>query len=68
MASIRLSKVLIEAYPSPVTREELAEQLDYHPRTKGFTNALGSLRTLGVIEYPSPGSVVASPLVFGAQA
>lgn len=33
-----------------VTIEQLALLTEYHPRTKGFTNALGALKTAGLVE------------------
>ncbi len=46
-----------------VGRAELAEALDYHERTKSFTNALGRLRTFGLIDYEQ-GDIVATGLVY----
>lgn len=40
---------LAEVFPERITKDELAERCDYHPRAKGFTNALGQLRGLGLI-------------------
>ena len=51
-------------YPDPISRVHLAAQLDYHERTKGFTNSLSALRTLGLIDYPTPGFVIATDLLF----
>lgn len=34
------------------------------PTSGGYFNNLGALRTLGVIDYPSPGRVVALPVLF----
>lgn len=48
----------------PATRRQLAMVAGYHERTKGFTNGLGSLRSLGLIDYPRPGVVVATGLLF----
>jgi len=31
-------------------REQLANEVEYHPRSKGFTNSLGRLRGLGLVE------------------
>jgi hypothetical protein len=59
-----LLREVIAVYPNPMPRTELAERLGYHERTKGFLNDLGSLRTLGLIEYPMAGHVVAQPVLF----
>lgn len=60
----RILKPIVERYPGTITRAELAEMLGYHERTKGFTNGLGRLRSLGLIEYPQPGVVEACPVMF----
>ena len=44
-------------------REALASGLGYHERTKSFTNALGRLRTLGVVEYEG-GEVAGTGLMY----
>jgi len=33
-------------------------------RSKGFVNAIGRLRTLGFVDYPDSGSIVATPMLF----
>lgn len=50
-------------YPVPCTREELARTLG---RQEGghFNNTVGSLRTMGFIDYPRPGAVVAADILF----
>jgi len=60
----RILDVLIRRYPDAVPRETLALELGVHERTKSFTNALGSLRSLGWIDYPSAGYVAASDALF----
>lgn len=42
------------------SREEVAADTGYSPSSGGFNNLLGSLRTLGIIDYPQPGSAVIS--------
>lgn len=34
------------------------------PTSSGFTNNLGRLRSLGLIDYPQPRQVVATPVLF----
>lgn len=64
-ASARVLRPLINAYPDPLERQALAEASGYgHSRSKGFANALSRFRTLGFIDYPNTGSVVAKPLLF----
>jgi hypothetical protein len=61
----RILRPLIDCYPQSVDRETLAAHAQYeHVRSKGFANALGSLRSLGFIDYPSTGKVVAKPVLF----
>jgi uncharacterized protein len=60
----RILKPLLDAYPGEMSREELAAAANYEPVGGAFTNPLGSLRTLGLIDYPQPGRVVARPILF----
>lgn len=60
----RILQPIMESYPNEMTREQLAEVVGYHPRAKSFTNALSSLRTYGVIDYPQPGVVKATALLW----
>jgi len=56
---------LIAIYPSTVGKDELGQRLGYtNPRSGGFSEPLGSLKGLGLISYPSPGQVVAQPVLF----
>lgn len=64
-ASARILAPLILSYPKPVPREEVASQAGYgHLNSKGFVNAIGRLRSLGFIDYPSSGTIVAKPVLF----
>lgn len=64
-ASERLLRPLIEAYPAALDREQLASAAGYgHLNSKGFVNAIGRLRSLGFIDYPARGQVVALPVLF----
>jgi hypothetical protein len=63
----RLIDVLIDAYPESLSRDELAERAGASPASSGYTNNLGSLRSLRLIDYPSPGHVVALPVLFLEQ-
>ncbi len=57
-------KVLIGIYPEEVPKGDLAEQAGQSPNSSGYQNNLGALRTLGLIEYPRSGMVVALPTLF----
>jgi hypothetical protein len=63
-------KAAIAVYPDPVPKPELAERASgilgksMSPTSGGYFNNLGTLRSLKLIDYPSPGSVVASRILF----
>ncbi|HEX6025952.1 MAG TPA: hypothetical protein VFZ00_28430 [Solirubrobacter sp.] len=59
---------LIAAYPNAMSREDLAERVGVPPTSGGFKNNLGALRTLEVLDYPSPGWVTATALLFPTEA
>lgn len=62
----RLTKLLqpvIDAYPGDLSVEELAQAAGYEV-SGNFNNLKGKLRTLGLIEYPSPGRIKASSILF----
>lgn len=63
-AQARILRVLVDIYPESISRENLAGRLEYHPRTKAYTNNLGALRTLGLIDYPQSGHVRATEAMF----
>jgi hypothetical protein len=66
----RVLDVLIRAHPDAVPKREVGEAAGYTvgDRVGGtFGNILGRLRTLGLIDYPSPGEVVATDLLFPEQ-
>lgn len=61
----RVLQPLIKAYPGTVDRGELAGAAGYtNVTSKGFSNTIGRLRTLGFIDYPGSGRVVALPVLF----
>jgi hypothetical protein len=47
-----------------MSKGELGEATAYSATSGGFANLLGQLRTLGIIDYPSPGRVAMEPWVF----
>lgn len=55
---------LIAAYPNPLGRETLATQCGVSANSSGYQNNLGALRSLGLIDYPVKGQVVALPILF----
>lgn len=60
----RIIATLIQAYPREVDRAELAELSSQSATSSGYANNLGALRSLGLLDYPSKGSVIATPALF----
>jgi len=60
----RILRKLIHIYPGEINKNDLAEATDQSPTSGGYFNNLGRLRTLGLIDYPKPGKVVAQPVLF----
>lgn len=60
----KILRVLLESYPSAVSNEECALKSGYTAGGGAFNNPRGRLRTLGLIDYPSPGMLTAKPLLF----
>jgi hypothetical protein len=51
----KILRALIDAHPEPMQKDSLAEHIGVSPTSGGFFNNLGSLRTLGAIDYPQKG-------------
>lgn len=60
----RILSALIDSYPTDMNRDELAHASDQRPTSGGYKNNLGALRSLGFIDYPKRGHVVALPVLF----
>lgn len=60
----RLLEHLIIAYPDALSKDDLAEMAGASATSSTFANNLGSLRSLGLIDYPRPGEVAALPVLF----
>lgn len=60
----RILDALIEVYPEMLAKDELAERAGASSSSSGYANNLGSLRTLGLIDYPAPGYAAARPVLF----
>lgn len=60
----RILAPLLAKYPLAMAKEVLAEAAGYSPDGGAFNNPLGSLRSLGFIDYPQRGHVVAQPILF----
>lgn len=59
----KILRVLLEKYPNPISKDECAALAGYAPGG-AFNNPLGRLRSMGLINYPQPGYVVAESLLF----
>jgi hypothetical protein len=57
-------RVLINAYPGQLHKGELARDAGFSAASSGYANNLGALRSLGAIDYPQPGHVAATALLF----
>lgn len=63
----RVLQAIIDTYPDAQTKQAAGATAGYQvgPKVGGtFRNILGGLRTLGLIDYPAPNSVVATALLF----
>lgn len=60
----RILAPLITAWPHPLSRADLAAAAHVAPTSSGYANNLGALRTLGLIDYPAPGTVCAADVLF----
>lgn len=63
----RILKVLIGYYPEAIDRGALAAESGQSANSSGYANNLGALRSLGFIDYPAGGQVVALPVLFLEQ-
>lgn len=52
------------AHGGEMSKADVGEATSYSPTSGGFANILGQLRTLGIIDYPSPGRIAMEPWVF----
>lgn len=62
----RVLEALLSAHPGALDRESLGEQTGYSAHSGNFNNILGSMRSLGLVDYPSPGYVRAEDVLFVA--
>jgi uncharacterized protein len=60
----RVIDALVDVYPEALTRELLAERACVSAASSGYANNLGSLRSLGLLDYPQAGFVGATALLF----
>lgn len=60
----RILESLIGIFPDSMSRAALADAAGASVVSSGYTNNLGSLRSLGLIDYPGPGRVAATDILF----
>ncbi len=60
----KILEVILSAYPNSISNEECAEKAGYTHGGGGYNNPRGRLRTLGLIDYPCAGQVLARPILF----
>lgn len=63
-SQVNILRALIVEYPNAMQKDLLAETTGQSPTSGGYFNNLGRLRSLGLIDYPSPGLVVAQSVLF----
>lgn len=59
-----LLRILVECYPEPLSRDELAERAAVSAASSGFEKNISTLRSFELIEYPERGYVAALPILF----
>lgn len=65
-AQARILDELIARYPRPMPKTDLADAVGASATSSTFANNLGRMRTLGFIDYPASGMVVATSAMFPA--
>lgn len=63
-ARSRILTALLNYHPQALSKGELAVYAGVSASSSGFTNNLGSLRSLGLIDYPTPGNVALTDVLF----
>lgn len=61
---VRVLDPIIAAHPGSITSQEVADIAGYSAGSGGFANLRGSLRSIGLIDYPGPGLVRAEDWLF----
>lgn len=63
----KILEVLINAYPDPMSRDDVAVGSDYQPGTGSFNTYIGSLSSIDLITYPQRGMARAADWLFSVQ-
>jgi hypothetical protein len=61
---LRLLEPALAVYPNSLSTDDVAAAAGYAAGSGNFNNLRGSLRTIGLIDYPSPGQVRAADWLF----
>ena len=61
---VRLLDPVLAAYPDSIASDDVAAVAGYSPGSGNFNNLRGSLKTIGLVEYPSPGQMRAADWLF----
>lgn len=57
-------RALATAYPQSLTRSQLSQRTGLSDNSGSFNSAISELKNYGLVQYPKPGSVVATKLLF----
>jgi hypothetical protein len=60
----RILAAALSVYPGEIDRDRLASMTAYSRSSAAFKNPLSALRSLGLLDYPSAGTVRAEPILF----
>jgi len=63
-SQLRVFDPILAAWPNEIASDAVAEQAGYSASSGGFFNLRGSLRTLGLIDYPTGGQCRAEDWLF----
>lgn len=61
---LRLFDPVLAAYPDSLASDAVAEAAGYSAGSGNFNNLRGSLKTIGLVDYPRPGEIRASDWLF----
>lgn len=60
----KILDVVLRIYPRAIAKEELAIEAGASPTSSSYGNNLGAMRSLGILDYPQKGMVVATHAMF----
>lgn len=60
----RILEPLLAAWPQAINKDQLASMAGYTPRSGGFNNPIGRLRTMGIVEYSGKNEARAAGFLF----